>query len=361
MRTQVSDLARRISIVVEFSNTHASPSLADWIYFMSIASRSRFGCRGWAQPTVIMALAIAVVVAFMSNLGIAAEEPDEEKYVAQIFIGYADGTEMRQLADLPEYQSQGSPNWSQDGKRIAFDAYKPQNGEGIHDGHLIVVDSDGTNARDLGRGLMPSLSPNGKRVVYSIYSPGGEGGVCIVDVDDPKKKIQIDASGWGADWSPDGVHVAYARGNNLILYNVDDGTSEEIFDGNSSPLRRIYWNFSWSTDGRQLAFKASTKYSESILAVVDAKKGGHGFKVLYEGEIYECVDWTPDGKQIIVAMRDPNRKDRIGLFTLNVEGPPEPRLFPNELIDRKVSDPSFSPDGEQLAVQAFKKAPAAKE
>ena len=243
---------------------------------MSIASRSRFGCRGWTQLTVIMALGIAVVVAFMGNLGIAADEPDEEKFVTQIFIGYADGTEMRQLADLPEYQSQGSPSWSKDGKRIAFDAYKPQNGEKLHDAHLIVVDSDGTNARDLGRGLMPSLSPSGQRVVYSVRAQDGQSGIWIVDVD-------------------------------------------------------------------------------------DAKKGGHGFKVLYEGEISECVDWTPDGKRIIVAMRVPNQNEHGGLFTLDVKEPSEPRLFPNELIDRKVRDPSFSPDGEQLAVQAFKKTPAAKE
>ena len=349
------------SAAVEFSNTHVNPSVADWISFMLIASLCKFGFRGWAQSTTIVALGIAIVVACMGNLGIAADEPDEEKFVTQIFIGYADGTEMRQLADLPEYQSQGSPSWSKDGKRIAFDAYKPQNGEKLHDGHLIVVDSDGTNARDLGRGLMPSLSPNGQRVVYSVRAQDGQSGVCIVDVDDPKKKIQVDANGWGADWSPDGVHVAYARGNNLILHNTSDGTSEEIFDANSSPVQHIYWNFSWSTDGSQLAFKAMTKENKSILAVVDAKKGGHGFKVLYEGEISECVDWTPDGKRIIVAMRVPNQNEHGGLFTFDVKEPSEPQLFPNELIDRKVRDPSFSPDGEQLAVQAFKKVPAVKE
>ncbi len=308
-----------------------------------------------------MALGIAFVVSFIGNLGIAADEPDEEKFVAQIFIGYADGTEMRQLADLPEYQSQGSPSWSPDGKRIAFDAYKPQNGERFSDAHLIVVDSDGTNPRDLGRGLMPSLSPTGHRVVYSIHGQDGQGGIWIVDVDDPKKRVQIDGNGWGADWSPDGVHVAYARGDNLILYNVTEGTSEQIFEANSSPVAHIYWNFSWSTDGRQIAFKAMTKENKSVLAIVDAKSGGHGFKVVYEGECRECVDWTPDGKQLVTPMRDPNRDGLARLFTLDVEKPSEPRLYPDLLIDRKVSDPSFSPDGEELTVSAFKKVPVAQE
>ncbi|MFO1005916.1 MAG: DPP IV N-terminal domain-containing protein [Planctomycetaceae bacterium] len=328
---------------------------------MSIASRCGFGFRKWAQPKVIMALGIAFVVSFMGNLGIAADEPDEEKYVAQIFIGNADGSNMQRLADLPEYQSQGSPSWSQDGRLIAFDAYKPQNGERFNDAHLIVVNSDGGNARDLGRGLMPSLSPRGHRVVYSIHGQNGQGGVWIVDVDNPEKRSQIDGNGWGADWSPDGVHVAYARRNNLILYNTIEGTSEQIFDDNSSPVGRVYWNFSWSPDGQQLAFKAMNKEGKPIVAVVDAKSGGQGFKVVYEGETYECLDWTHDAKQIVVAMRDPNRADLVSLFALDIEEPSEPRPLPNLPMNRKMSDPSFSPDGEQLAVQAFKQVPVAKE
>lgn len=329
---------------------------------MAISSRCRFGFHGWAQPTAIIGLGMAFVVSFMGNLGIAADEPDEEKYVAQIFIGNADGTEMQRLAYLPEYQSQGSPSWSQDGRLIAFDAYKPQNGERFSDAHLIVVNSDGGNARDLGRGLMPSLSPSGHRVVYSIHGENGQGGgIWVVDVDNPEKKFQIDENGWGADWSPDGVHVAYGRGDNLILYNMIEGTSEKVFETDSSQLAYIRWNFSWSPDGRQIAFRAITKENKSVLAIVGAKGGGHDFKVLYEGDFYESIDWTPDGKQIVVPMRGPNSEEPVRLFIVDVEAPSEPRLFPNLPTDRKMCDPSFSPDGKQLAAPTFKPVPAVKE
>ena len=327
---------------------------------MSTACRYSFVFRGWAGSTAFKALGIAFAVSFLGHLGIAADEPEEEKYVAQIFIGNADGSDLQRLAYLTEYQSQGSPSWSQDGSRIAFDAYKPQDGERFSDAHLIVVNSDGGDARDLGRGLMPSLSPRGHRVVYSIHGSNGQGGVWIVDVEDPEKRFQIDANGWGADWSPDGVHVAYGQGDTLILYNVIEGTSERVFEMGSSPVSHVYWNFSWSPDGRQIAFRAMTKDDKTVLAVVDAKSGGQNYQVLYEGESFECVDWTSDGQQIVVPMRDVNRGGLVSLFAIDVEKPSEPRLLENLPIDRKVSDPSFSPDGKQLTVQAFKRAPAAK-
>ena len=106
--------------------------------------------------------------------------------------------------------------------------------------------------------------------------------------------------------------------------------------------------------------RAMTKDDKTVLAVVDAKSGGQNYQVLYDGESFECVDWTSDGQQIVVPMRDVNRGGLVSLFAIDVEKPSEPRLLENLPIDRKVSDPSFSPDGKQLTVQAFKRAPAAK-
>ena len=82
-----------------------------------------------------------------------------------------DGSNLRKLVAMPDYTSIGSPDWSRDGTRIAFDAWRSSIGETYVDGHVFVVNADGGKPIDLGPGAMPSWSPDGKRIVFCQYSP----------------------------------------------------------------------------------------------------------------------------------------------------------------------------------------------
>ncbi|NOX56377.1 MAG: hypothetical protein GXP27_18415, partial [Planctomycetes bacterium] len=100
-----------------------------------------------------------------SNLPTGMEHP--------LYIMNRDGTDLRPLVSIPEYTAHGSPAFTPDGKRIAFDAWRSGRGETYVNAHIFVADANGGNVRDLGPGAMPSWSPGGNRIVFSCYQPRG--------------------------------------------------------------------------------------------------------------------------------------------------------------------------------------------
>src|SRR6478609_7922748 len=84
---------------------------------------------------VASALLIAVFV------GLAQEplaQPDLDT-TNRIFLSQPDGSAMKLLVDLPDYTAQGSPCWSQDGKLIVFDAWRPKLNETNTDSKIILI------------------------------------------------------------------------------------------------------------------------------------------------------------------------------------------------------------------------------
>jgi dipeptidyl aminopeptidase/acylaminoacyl peptidase len=96
------------------------------------------------------------LVAFVSNV---------ESGHAKIFVERADGTGRVQLTD--KTYSDTAPEWSPDGKRIAF--MSDRNGRW----QLYVMDRDGTHVAQLSRDDTansdgsPSWSPDGKRIAFA--------------------------------------------------------------------------------------------------------------------------------------------------------------------------------------------------
>ena len=107
---------------------------------------------------------------------------------------------------LAEYTAIGSPSWSPDGKRIAFDAWRTVFGESYGDSHVFVTNADGSAARDIGDGTFPSWSPDGKRLAMGRY--GTNRGVWITSADGTRKEL-LDPAGWGIKFCPTANRVAY--------------------------------------------------------------------------------------------------------------------------------------------------------
>ncbi|NQV28241.1 MAG: PD40 domain-containing protein [Rhodopirellula sp.] len=240
----------------------------------------------------------------------------------------------------PPFRHLGSPEWSTDGKSVVIDI----SDGGTNTSHVMLLNADGSDPRDLGPGCMPSLSPDEKQVVFSV--PGQ--GILTMNADGSERTV-LERRGWGSQWSPDGRFIAYGAGRNIVL--ADPKTDERrnlLTDEQASGLSYIYWNFGWSQDSQWIVFKLRNRKGEESLAIASIDSPNH-FKVVHtaSSEINADFTWHPDGKRILFAARDPAIK-RYRLYTVNRDNDDPPTPVPGQPRDWQFYDCDWSPDGQHI-------------
>jgi len=89
------------------------------------------------------------------------------------------------------------PEWSPDSSQIVFG-----------NGSIVTIDTDGTNATQLGEGYHPDWSPNGDKVAFGRFD-GSHYYVHTMNVDG-SNLTQL-TRGEFPSWSPDGSQIVFAR------------------------------------------------------------------------------------------------------------------------------------------------------
>lgn len=216
------------------------------------------------------------------------------------------------------------------------------------------------------------LSPDGSKLAFA-WNKTGEWQIYEMDLSPSpaesggreERKIAQLTSGPGGKfnprYSPNGSRLAYAldrdgsESYHLIVYDFD---TKQHTDLTSNPSHALQPNFSWSPDGRQLAFLSDEKghFSAYVISV----NGGEPQLVLDTGHPAWQVEWSPNGKHLAVSC-EMHGQD-YGIFVVAVchserseeSSPRSQRPFVTLRSTQgdnplDAHEPSWSPDGSQLA------------
>ncbi len=275
----------------------------------------------------------------------ADEKPAVKR--TRFHIATPEGENPKVFFFAKDYFNSGSPAFSPDGQKLAFDGWKSQEGESFSNVHIMVVNADGSDFKVLGPGAMPSWSPGGNRIAFSQSSPYG---VAIMNADGSNRKM-LEERGWGAQWSPDGKKIAYTvrdgRTANFRIYDLIEETKTDLFPEGESPYSSLYWNATWSPDSNWLCFKGRKTSDKTYdIATINVAGMNEGYKVHYNSKVAPYADfaWHPQGDMIVFGSPGSPRK----LLKFNPADDEEPEPLKIEVDGNINGDTSFTPDGLHL-------------
>jgi TolB protein len=100
----------------------------------------------------------------------------------------------------------------------------------------------------------------------------------------------------------------------------------------------------WSRDGKRILFTGVQSGHAKQIYILSAD-GGARREVLPEGREGAAADWSPDGSQIVVSMREVKIQPKFGIYLFKLKTG-EFTLLPES---RGFAEPRWSPDGRYIA------------
>ena len=271
------------------------------------------------------------------------EFPFQIKMHDVFFTLNADGTDWKELYEFKDHHACGSVTVSPDGKTIAFDSWIGANQGGSA---LYTMDINGGEPKQICQGMMPSWSADGKSLAYSFTSQGF--GVWLTSFHGDREGL---ANGWGAQFNPDGTRVAFNVGSEIHAMELATGEISVILAGDDSPYRSIYWNSTWSPDGKRLCFKGVRANGTLEVASILTNGDDPDLKVHHSGKDHVNADfaWHPTEDRVVFAMQCTER-NMVQLYQFNPSMTDPPSLVAGQDVARNNTDACWTPDGKRLII-----------
>ncbi|MFC1506760.1 TolB family protein [Thermoproteota archaeon] len=259
----------------------------------------------------------------------------------EIYVMNPDGTEQMQLTNNDVID--GAPDWSVDGKKIAFDrASESIFGNPTYD--IWVMNADGTGQTQLTFEddwiTDPAWAPDGSKIAFErTPRAGGYKNIWIMNADGTGMTQLTSMSEYydeEPEWSPDGSKIVFARESvhtlaDIYVINVD-GTGE-------MPLTTTQNEYEtapeWSPDGSRITYQRSVQsLSGNDIFVMNADGSGQTRLTFTDGDTHPA--WSPDGTKI--TFQRSNGNDDI--YVMNADGTEATRLTTSDGNDR---EPDWQP------------------
>ena len=224
-------------------------------------------------------------------------------------------------AEAPKFQpvpitslvgSETDPTLSPDGNQVAF-SWDGERGDNadiyvklVSGGPLLRLTTD--PARD----YAPSWSPDGGRIAFLRGDPsGGQSLMLIAPLGGPERKVAGVlplARDTGLAWTPDSESIAFvdralpSEAPSIFQISLVTGERRKLTTAPADHWGDLY--FSFSHDGKRLAFARYRHSSEADLYVLDLWTGAEPKRLTAMGWTSGKIAWTPSGNDIIYSARD---------------------------------------------------------
>jgi Tol biopolymer transport system component len=254
-----------------------------------------------------------------------------------IYLMNAEGNGLSNVTgELPASLFAEAPEWSPDGKWMAYDA----NYGGSRDIFLMPLGGGPDDVIHLvnrpGDDCYPAWSPDGSQIVF-MGEVEGDREIFVINIDGTglTRLTNELLEDYEPDWSPDGERIVFVsrRASNSDIYVMNaDGTNVQLVSRGYG----LDWRPAWSPDGEWIAFESWRDGDGDIYIV---RPDGTDLTLLTENTDEDGhPTWSPDGSQIAFHS---NRDGWYELYVLNVAHPEQVILVQTDSLRNLL--PSWRP------------------
>lgn len=284
-------------------------------------------------------LLTCLVVIFACNLPSNASPPTPD-----LIATLAAATPL--TMNSPTQQAFSAPSGSEPSGKIAFTCqiFKVQASN-----QICLMNADGTGFRRLTtdntkQHYYPSISPDGKSVVYAAFREPGIYEIYEIEIDSGVVRQLTDRIGNvnGPEISPDGAMIAFKlstlNSNQIWLMDRDGSNSRPIPNASG-------WDPTWSPDGSSILFASDIQGAIQLFRI--KPDGSELQRVSDLPAIRGRSDWSPDGHFIVTYSGQPWNRD---VYIMNADGSNARML---SQTGGNSQGPSISPDGQWIAFTSY--------
>ena len=274
---------------------------------------------------------------------------DDSHTRGAIFTTTTSGRNVRQLTHPPKGVLDNVPDWSPDGRHIAFQRVDP-NGCGLRceTDDIWVVTDDGKSLMQVaydsaGKGCFthghsaggicrnaPAWSPDGRRIAFTCeLQPKGQR-TCVINADGTELRELAQTPGAAEEdtwpqWSPDGRRIVVQR-------SLGDRRAVFVINAEGrNPRRLTPWSLrggepDWSPDGSRIVFTSNEDGPSKVSAnLYTVRPDGTGLAQLTHasgGHVqYLSASFSPDGRWLTVSRTPGSGKNgNADVYVMHVDG-----------------------------------------
>ena len=222
--------------------------------------------------------------------------------------------------------NEATPNWSADGRKIAFMSNRVSWTNPTGDHEIFVMAADGSHVRQITRNRLededPAWSPDGRHIVFArnIDPDDDEAGLDLITMkaDGSGERNLTKSRGiweYAPNWSPNGRSIAFAsdRGGDVEIWTMSPhGSHQRQLTFNEGEFHDEFPN--WSPDSRRISF--NRHLGNDIFQIFTMRADGSDQTQL-TSETGGLSAWSPDGRQIAFVS---DRSGNPELYTMRSNG-----------------------------------------